>query len=52
MVEDSLAQAVSDPDGPMLKDLRECYISHLRNYYYVGGMPECVNAFSKRKDYE
>lgn len=52
MGEDSLAQAVSDPDGPMLKDLRECYISHLRNYYYVGGMSECVNAFSKRKDYE
>ena len=52
MGEGSLAQAVSDPDVPMMKNLRECYISHLRNYYYVGGMPECVNAFSKRKDYE
>lgn len=24
----------------------------MKTYYYVGGMPECVDAFSKRKDFE
>ncbi len=51
MGNDRLAQAVSNPQNPLLRDLRDDYIKHLKNYYYVGGMPECVQAFSLRKDY-
>lgn len=51
MGENRLAQAVSNPQDPLLRDLRDSYIEHLKNYYYVGGMPECVQAFSLRKDY-
>ena len=51
MKEERLAQAISNPQDPLLKDLRDNYIENLKNYYYVGGMPECVQAFSLRRDY-
>lgn len=49
--EDNLAEAVSNLENPLLKDLRESYVENLKNYFFVGGMPECVEAFSQRKDY-
>ena len=51
MGEEKLAEAISDIKNPLLKDLRDNYLEHLKNYFYVGGMPECVEAFSQRKDY-
>ena len=51
MGEEKQAEAISDLNNPLLKDLRDNYLEHLRNYFYVGGMPECVDAFSQRKDY-
>lgn len=52
MGEERLAEAVSNINDPLLKDLRDSYIVHLKNYLFVGGMPECVEAFSQRKDYD
>ncbi len=52
MGEERLAGAVSDIDNPLLRDLRDSFIEHLKNYFFVGGMPECVEAFSLRRDYE
>ncbi len=50
--EERLAGVVSDIDNPLLRDLRDSFIEHLKNYFFVGGMPECVEAFSLRRDYE
>ena len=52
MGEERLTEALSDIHSPMLRDLRESYLAHMKNYMYVGGMPECVRAFSLNKDYE
>ncbi len=52
MGEERLAEAVSDMRNPLLKDLRDSFMEHLKNYFFIGGMPECVEAFSLRKDYE
>lgn len=34
-----------------VSDFREKYIFWLKNYYYVGGMPEVVKFYSEHKDY-
>ncbi len=52
MGEKGLEEALEDIKSPLLNDLRDNYLENLKNYYYVGGMPECVEAFSLRKDYE
>ena len=52
MGEERLTEALSDIRSPMLRDLRESYLGHMKNYMYVGGMPECVRAFSLNRDYE
>ena len=31
--------------------MKEKYIDYLRQYYYVGGMPEVVSDFMENKDY-
>lgn len=51
MGEEKLANLAKDHENPSLNDFSETYIHHLKNYYYVGGMPECVQAFSQHKDY-
>lgn len=51
MGEAELATLLSGRDLPLLSDLREKYIFWLKNYYYVGGMPEAVAYFSQHKDY-
>jgi hypothetical protein len=38
-------------DITMAGEFREAYVELLAQYYYVGGMPEPVFAFSQRRDY-
>lgn len=51
MGERQLAELLRDRKYLWLKDLRERYILWLRNYLYVGGMPEAVTLFQEQKDY-
>lgn len=51
MGEKQLADLLVYEDRRYLSDFRDKYIHWLKNYYYVGGMPEVVSYFSKHKDY-
>ena len=35
----------------MIKSLKQTYIDALKQYYYVGGMPEVVASFADEKDF-
>lgn len=39
-------------DFALIKTFQDKYIDTLKQYYYVGGMPEVVLSFSKNKDYQ
>jgi len=45
------AQLLESMDWNMVTSFNQTYIGALREYYYVGGMPEAVSAFSKNADY-
>ncbi len=49
--EQSLADALLTKDYTLIDTFSEKYIYHLKNYYYVGGMPEVVDAFRLDTDY-
>lgn len=51
MGEKQLADLLMHEDHRYLSDFRDKYIHWLKNYYYVGGMPEVVSYFSQHKDY-
>ena len=38
-------------DWTLIKSFREKFIQQLRQYYYIGGMPEAVLLFSDRNDF-
>ena len=40
-----------EPDMQMITAFKGKYIDALRQYYYIGGMPEAVSAFAERQDY-
>lgn len=39
-------------DPELVRAFKQDYIDLLKQYYYVGGMPEVVQAFSERKDFD
>ena len=47
----SFREFLRDRKYGWLKEQREKYIHWLRNYLYVGGMPETVSLFQEQKDY-
>ena len=51
MGETALMELISKKDYKLAGDFRDKYIFWLKNYYYVGGMPEIVQYFSEHKDY-
>ena len=51
MGEDTLANLLSKQNYTYISDVKEKYIFWLKNYYYVGGMPEIVAFFAEHKDY-
>lgn len=51
MGEKQLATAVKEKQYDIMKDFSSKYIFWLKNYYYVGGMPEVVGYFAEHKDY-
>ena len=46
-----LCRNLQDKKYEWMKDLKEKYIFWLKNYLYVGGMPEAVGLFAEQKDY-
>lgn len=51
MGEQQLAELLMRKDYRLISDFRDKYIHWLKNYYYVGGMPEVVDFFRMHKDY-
>ena len=51
MGEEQLAGLLKKKNYTYISDFKEKYIFWLKNYYYVGGMPEIVSFFSQHKDY-
>lgn len=49
--EKPIADLLKDPDWKLIKTFKSRYIERLKQYYYVGGMPEAVHAFSKDSDF-
>ena len=49
--ESGLADALATKDYSLIDSFSEKYIYHLKNYYYVGGMPEAVSSFLNNSDY-
>lgn len=50
--ETQLAGLLNRKDYTLISDFSSKYIFWLKNYYYVGGMPEVVAFFAEHKDYE
>lgn len=50
--EEQLEELLEQGNYPIIEDFREKYTFALKNYYYVGGMPEVVKFYSEHKDYD
>lgn len=51
MDEEKLINLLHNKNIDLINDNSEKFINHLKNYYYVGGMPEVVYNFAKHQDY-
>lgn len=51
MGESELEGFVREGDFNMMEVFRERYADLLRTYYFIGGMPEVVDAFAKNRDF-
>ena len=51
MDKERFAQLISDGDFPMITTFKQDYIDLLKQYYYVGGMPDVVQHFSENRDF-
>lgn len=51
MGEKPLSDALETKDYTLIDNFSDKYLFWLKNYYYIGGMPAVVEAFSIRKDY-
>src|SRR5574344_53436 len=47
---DAMADSLHNMDWGLIKAFREQYIDLLKQYYFVGGMPEVVASYVKEKD--
>ena len=45
------AELLSKQDYPMITSFKQTYIDALKQYYFVGGMPEAVQSFAENKDF-
>lgn len=51
MGENMLVELLEKRNYVYISDVKDKYIFWLKNYYYVGGMPEIVSFFAEHKDY-
>lgn len=52
MNEKPLVDLLKSRDWPLITGFKARYIERLKQYYYVGGMPEAVLYFSQRMDFD
>ena len=45
------AELLNKQDYPMITSFKQTYIDALKQYYFVGGMPEAVQIFAENKDF-
>ncbi|GGH14517.1 ATP-binding protein [Sphingobacterium alkalisoli] len=50
--ESALVTLLENPDWALITGFSSRYIDLLRQYYYVGGMPEAVTAFAENKNFQ
>jgi len=50
--ETALTELLLSEDWPLINSFAPRFIERLRQYYYVGGMPEAVLTFSRTQDFE
>lgn len=50
--EDLLTQLLKSKDWALINGFAPKFIELLRQYYYIGGMPEAVHTFAKNKSFE
>ena len=50
--EDGLATLLEQGDWKLIDTFQDKFTSWLKNYYYVGGMPEAVKLFAETRDYQ
>jgi hypothetical protein len=48
---DDLLKLINDQEYELVKAFKDRYIDLLRQYYFIGGMPEAVSAFSQNQDF-
>ena len=48
---EQFAELLAGQDYPMITSFKSTYIDALKQYYFVGGMPEAVQSFSIEKDF-
>ena len=48
--QEQLRKILDSQDWQLIESLSSKYIEYLRQYYYVGGMPEAVDSYCKYKD--
>ena len=51
MGEDGLARILDEKDTGMMGLFCDKFVTWLKNYYFIGGMPEAVQAFAEHRDY-
>ncbi len=47
----NLVSLLESQNWELIKTFKEKFIQYLKQYYYIGGMPEAVNAFSINNDF-
>ena len=52
--EERLADLIEEKNAgnPLVSDLSETFVPLLKDYYFVGGMPEAVKTFAESRDYD
>lgn len=45
------AELLEKQDYPMITSFKQTYIDALKQYYFIGGMPEAVQSFIEEKDF-
>jgi len=51
MGESALLKLLQSHDWKLIKTFKDKFIQRLKQYYYVGGMPEAVSVFTKNNDF-
>lgn len=50
--EEKLVEILNENDWNLIKVFKDKFVSYLREYYFIGGMPSAVNKYIETKDYK